>query len=69
MDNLDFTIEQNDLKCLFIACKLPLTFENFIKDCKKSYSDYYTRNSTDSKKYGTPKTFSQWINGQTIALT
>lgn len=69
METIDFIIDQDDLKCLFIACKLPVTFENFIKDCKSSYLEYYKRNSENLERYGAPKTYSQWINGQIIALT
>ena len=68
MGNIDFTIEENDLKCLYIACGLNQSFDRFKEDCKKGYTDYRNRNLADLKKYGTPKTFSQWVNGQILAL-
>lgn len=69
MANIDFTIEKDDLKCLFIACKLQTSFNVFISDCKKSYTEYYQRNLDNLQKYGEPKTYSQWINGQILSLT
>jgi hypothetical protein len=69
MENIDFTIDENDLKCLFIACKLKQTFNQFVKDCEEGYADYHKRNLDNLQKYGQPKTYSQWINGQIIHLT
>lgn len=69
MKNIDFTIEENDLKCLFVACKSQTSFNVFISDCKKSYAEYNQRNSGNLEKHGEPKTFSQWVNGQIIYLT
>jgi len=68
MKNIDFTIDQDDLKALFISCKLKTNFDSFENECKQSYADYHKRNLNDPVKYGQPKTFSQWINGQIIAL-
>jgi len=70
MGNIDFTIDQDDLKCLFIACRNAYkSFEEFIQDSKKGYTEYHKRNSDNVEKFGNPKTYSQWINGQIIALT
>jgi hypothetical protein len=69
MENINFIIDKEDLKCLFIACKLDVSFEKFVKDCEDGYSDYFKRNLENLEKYGKPKTFSQWVNGQIIALT
>lgn len=69
MNNIDFTIDQDDLKCLFIACRLKVTFATFEKDCRDSYRAYYSRNINNVERYGAPKTFSQWVNGQILALT
>ena len=70
MKSLDFTIDKEDLKCLFIACRNAYkSFDEFIKDSEKGYSEYYKRNSDNPEKYGNPKTYSQWVNGQIIALT
>ena len=68
MANIDFTIEQDDLKCLFIACKLQTSFETFVTDCKKAYAEYNQRNLDNLQKYGKPKTYSQWVNGQILSL-
>lgn len=43
-------------------------FNKFIKDCENSYRLYFDRNNADFKKYGNPKTYSQWVNGQIISL-
>lgn len=70
MENIDFTINQDDLKCLFIACRNTYkSFDEFIQDSKKGYAEYHKRNSDNVEKFGNPKTYSQWINGQIIALT
>jgi hypothetical protein len=70
MKNIDFTIDQEDLKCLFIACiNAYKSFDEFVEDSKKSYTEYHKRNLDNLAKYGNPKTFSQWVNGQIIALT
>jgi hypothetical protein len=71
MENtLDFTIDQEDLKCLFIACRNAYkSFDNFIEDSKIQYTNYFNRNTNNLQKYGAPKTYSQWVNGQIIALT
>jgi hypothetical protein len=69
MENIDFTIDEDDLKCLYIACKPIESFNEFVKDCKEGYAYYHKRNLDDLQKYGQPKTFSQWINGQIIYLT
>jgi hypothetical protein len=69
MANIDFTIEQDDLKCLFIACNYQTSFETFVIDCMKAYAEYNQRNLDNLQKYGKPKTYSQWVNGQTLSLT
>lgn len=69
MKNIDFTIDIDDLKCLFVACNAKGSFVKFITETEQSYSEYYIRNLGNPEKYGNPKTFSQWVNGQIIALT
>jgi hypothetical protein len=72
MENLNFEIDNADLKTLFILVKNLYnghSFNDFVIDCKFSYKEYYNRNLNDLQKYGTPKTFSQWVNGQIISLT
>lgn len=64
MKNIDFTVDKNDLKCLFIACKINGSFNSFIKECEQAYIEYHERNLNNMQKYGKPKTFSQWINAQ-----
>ena len=65
---IDFTVEENDLKCLFVACERTDSFGVFVEDCKKAYKEYHKRNSENPIRFGHPKTFSQWVNAQTIAL-
>ena len=69
MEAINFTIDNNDLKCLFIACDFKKSFSEFVKECEQGYRLYHKRNLDNLQKYGQPKTYSQWINGQTIALT
>jgi hypothetical protein len=69
MSNIDFTIEEEDLKCLFIACRYNKSFKDFKKECESGYTSYYNRNNNDLQKYGEPKSYSNWINGQTLFLT
>lgn len=68
----NFTIEEQDLRILFLktqTTKFSLQgFTNFIKECEESYLDYFNRNMNNLEKYGTPKTYSQWVNGSIIAL-
>lgn len=69
---IDFTVSENDIKCLFIASLSGVkgyTFEKFVSECKEGYLMYYNRNMNDLKYYGKPKTYSQWINGQILAIT
>jgi len=72
MEKLDFTIEEQDLRILFLktqSTKFSVDgFKDFINDCEKSYRDYYNRNMNNLSIYGLPKTYSQWVNGQIIAL-
>ena len=69
MEKISFKIDNEDLKCLFIACGEKGSFDNFVIDCQEGYKDYYKRNLDNLEKYGNPKTYSQWINGQIVALT
>jgi hypothetical protein len=69
MEAINFTIDNNDLKCLFIACDFKKSFSEFVKECEQGYRLYHKRNLDNLQKYGQPKTYSQWINGQTISLT
>ena len=68
----DLTIELQDLRILFLKSKYTKFskqgFESFVIECEKSYLDYYNRNINNSNKYGNPKTYSQWVNGQIISL-
>lgn len=66
---MDLKIDITDLKALYIACKMPDSFEAFVNQCERGYKDYHARNTAQPEKYGQPKTYSQWINAQTIALT
>jgi len=69
MESVNFTIDNNDLKCLFIACKSKQSFDEFVNECKQGYALYHKRNLDNLQKYGQPKTYSQWVNGQIILLT
>jgi len=68
----ELKIEDQDLRILFLKSEYTnfskQGFENFVIECKKSYLDYYNRNINNLEKYGNPKTYSQWVNVQIIAL-
>lgn len=70
MKTLDFTIDQDDLKALFICTrdshKRGVTFQNWKNNCEANYEQYFERQLQLDQ---TPKTFSQWINGQVVSLT
>jgi hypothetical protein len=68
----DLTIELQDLRILFLKSEYTKFskqgFEAFVIECKKSYLEYYNRNINNINRYGNPKTYSQWVNGQIIVL-
>ena len=65
MENVNFKIEENDLKNLFVItrfCYGQISFNVFKEEIKNDFLVYLKRtNST--------KSFSEWVNGQIIALT
>lgn len=64
MSNLDLTINQDDLKALYVHTRFAygnLTFDQWAKEIKKAYIDF-------AKNQDNPKTYSQWVNGQILAL-
>ena len=65
----DLRIEQDDLKVLFAHTRCAygnINFENWCKECKKSYIIYFDNKELFSnRKY----TYSQFVNAQIIALT
>ena len=64
MKTLNFGIDQEDLKVLYIKVKSAynnIPFNDFVGECKIVYKEY-TKNKEN------PKTYSQWVNGQIIAL-
>ena len=69
----NFLIEEQDLRILFLKTQTTKFskqgFNNFIKECEDSYSNYFNRNMNNLERYGNPKTYSQWVNGQIISLT
>ena len=65
MKTIDFKIDQEDLKALFVLTRFAygnMTFNSWVEECKNSYASFV-------KNKENPKTFSQWVNGQIIALT
>jgi hypothetical protein len=68
----EFNIDSQDLRILFLKTSTTTFsakgFNNFIKECEVSYLDYFNRNMNNLERYGSPKTYSQWVNGQIIAL-
>lgn len=69
---IDFSIDQDDLKILFLNTLhvyKEKSFDKWVIELKTSYKEYHNRNLNDLEKYGTPRTFSHWVNCQIIALT
>jgi hypothetical protein len=69
---IDFTIDIEDLKILYLHTRhayKDLLFDEWVIVVKTSYKEYHSRNLKYLEKYGTPKTFSQWVNVQIISLT
>lgn len=63
-NDIDFTIDETDLKVLFLHTKdaYPgFTFERWVNEVKDAYQNYF-------KNRFSPKTFSEWVNGQIIYL-
>lgn len=69
---LSLEIENQDLRILFLKTSTTSFsskgFNDFIKECEDAYSNYFNRNMNNLERYGNPKTYSQWVNGQIIAL-
>ena len=69
MKNVYFTIDQTDLKTLFAHTRVAygnMTFDNWKKECKKSYMSYFNNKQLfNNKKY----TYYQFVNAQIISLT
>lgn len=65
----NLSIEINDLKALFTHTRCAygnMTFENWCKECKKSYLSYFNNKELfNNCKY----TYSQFVNAQIIAIT
>jgi hypothetical protein len=60
-----FAINQNDLVTLkhhSVCTSDHLTLAQFTKECEETFTSF-------KKKTKTPMTFSQWVNGQIVALT
>lgn len=66
MGTVDFTIDKDDALILFGHSQQAYpgyTFDKFFNEIKKVYVNNYLKNIAN------PKTFSQWVNAQIIALT
>lgn len=67
---VDFTVDSDDLKALYLqtrdCMKKGITLQQFINNCEADYEQYFERKIQLNED---AKTFSQWINGQIIALT
>ena len=45
-----------------------VSFDLWLKLMKSAHEDYCKRNNANLSKYGEPKTYHDWINGQILAL-
>ena len=64
MERIDFSIEVEDLKVLYVHTAQAyknITFDKWVQECKNAYADYFRGRNN-------PKTFSQWVNGQILAM-
>lgn len=62
---IDYTIDPDDilaLQAVFKNATIPSEYKNFEAFCRGGYKEYRRRKDANL-------TYSQWINGQTIALT
>tara|TARA_R110000796_G_scaffold239857_1_gene360668 strand:- start:2 stop:193 length:192 start_codon:yes stop_codon:yes gene_type:complete len=62
---IDYTIDQEDLQALFINTRFAygsMSFEEWTVECKEAYATFIGGRET-------PLTFSQWVNGQILAIT
>ena len=69
---IDFTIDQEDLQILYLLIRYSykrMSFDKWVIEVKNVYKEYHDRNLNNLEKYGTPITFSRWVNGQIIGLT
>lgn len=68
----NFDVDAQDLRILFLKTQTTKFstkgFKKFVKECQEGYTQYYNRNINDVIRYGVPKTYSQWINGQIIVM-
>lgn len=66
---LDLRVGEDDLKTLFIHSRMAYGNIGYIawkKKCKEAYMSYFN----DKKLFNVKqKTYSQWVNSQTVALT
>lgn len=69
---MDLDIDTQDLQILYLHTKQAYnncSFEVWCKHTAKAFTDYYKRNLANLEKFGKPKTYSEWVNGQILALT
>jgi hypothetical protein len=66
---MNLSIENTDIKILYLKCRFMhknINLEQFTQGCKDAYKQYYDKKTHSHSE--NIKTFSQWINGQIIAL-
>jgi hypothetical protein len=64
MKNINFQIDLEDLQALYMHSRQAygnMSFENWTSECKKAYVEYLNNREN-------PKTYSEWVNAQIIAL-
>ena len=64
MTAINFQIDQEDLQILYLHTREAygnIVFNAWVIECEKGYKDYLIDREN-------PKTFSQWVNAQIIAL-
>ena len=69
VSKINFDIQQDDLKALFIACggcRRKQSFNMWVHNTEANYEEYFLK-FTELKRE--VKTFSEWVNGQTVAMT
>ena len=69
MKTISFNVEQEDLKSLFIDCggyRRQQNFEMWVHNTYANYEEYFIRANELKRPI---KSFSQWVNGQTISHT
>ena len=66
MIEVNYSIDQDDLKAFYLLTKNAFGNMTFTEWCRSTRDAYLEYTKSDRETY---KSFSQWVNGQMVALT